>query len=73
MMRERILRLRSMEGTIVNVQLDDGSVIERCRLVSGGRRIVGTLWLVHNGEDVMIAVSEVTDVWPAQRLHVVAA
>jgi hypothetical protein len=62
-----------MEGTIVNVRPDDGSVIERCRLISGGRRIVGTLWLVQGGDDVMVQLSDVTDVWPAQRLHSVAA
>jgi hypothetical protein len=73
MANARALRLRSMEGTIVNVELCDGSRIERCRLVSSGRANVGTLWLAAAGEDLFVRLGEVSDVWHADRLEVRAA
>jgi hypothetical protein len=47
----------------VNVALQDGTRIDDCQLVSGGRNSVPNLWLFTNGEDVFVARRDVLDVW----------
>ena len=55
--------LRLIEGRQVNVALRDGTRIDDCNLVSSGRNCVDNLWLCTNGEDVIVALEDVIDVW----------
>jgi len=55
--------LRLLEGRRVNVALRDGTRIDDCQLVSGGRNRLDNLWLFTNGEDVFVARADVTEVW----------
>lgn len=48
----------------VHVALRDGTHIDRCHLVSAGRRSVATLWVFADGEDLFIPHEEVIDVRP---------
>src|SRR6476469_6503530 len=47
--------LTLIEGRQVSVALRNGSRIDDCQLVSGGRKQVASLWLFSNGEDVFVA------------------
>ncbi len=53
-----------LEGRRVNVALADGSRIDDCELVSTGHG-AATLWLFVNGDDVFVAVDDITDAWEA--------
>jgi hypothetical protein len=55
--------LRSIEGRQVSVALRDGSRLDDRHLVSGGRTGAASLWLVTNGHDEFVALSDVIDVW----------
>ena len=55
--------LRSYEGEQVNLALRDGTRLDDCNLVSGGRNRLDNLWLFVNGEDVFVARSDVVDLW----------
>ena len=55
--------LAGLEGRQVNVALDDGSRVDDCQLVSGGRRGVESLWLFVNGADRFVALRRVVDIW----------
>ena len=55
--------LTLIEGQQVNVALRDGTRIDDCQLVSGGRKQVASLWLFSNGEDVFVPRRDVVDVW----------
>ncbi len=55
--------LTFIEGRQVSVALRDGTRIDDCQLVSGGRKHVPSLWLFSNGEDVFVARRDVVDVW----------
>ncbi len=66
MSRERMLKLRSLEGRQVSVALADGSRIDDCQLVSAGRPGVQTLWVFSNGADTFVPVPEVLEVWEPQ-------
>lgn len=65
MSKRRIAQLRTFEGSRVNLSLRDGTRIDGCQLVSGGRRGVGTLWIFANGADAFVSLSDVIDVWEA--------
>ena len=60
-----LARLAGLEGRQVSVALEDGSRIDDCQLVSGGRHGVETLWLFTNGTDRFVPVHHVVDVWEA--------
>jgi hypothetical protein len=53
-----------LEGRRVSLALADGSRIDDCELVSAGHG-AGTLWLFVNGDDVFVAVDDITDAWEA--------
>jgi hypothetical protein len=57
-----LTNLRSIEGRQVTIALRDGSRIDDCNLVSGGRNRLDNLWLFVNGEDVFVARADVIDV-----------
>jgi hypothetical protein len=59
--QQRTLHL--IKGRQVNVALQDGTSIHDCNLVSSGRKRVESLWLVADGEDVIVALDDVVDVW----------
>lgn len=63
--RQALTRLAGLEGCQVSVALDDGSRIDDCQLVSGGRHGVDTLWLFTNGTDRFVPLRRVVDVWEA--------
>lgn len=63
--REQSALLARFEGRQVSVALDDGSRIDDCQLVSGGRNGVATLWLFANGADRFVPLHRVVDVWEA--------
>lgn len=63
MTKEQVRGLRSIEGRQVGVALRNGTRIDDCQLVSGGRSRVGNLWLFANGHDVFVGFGEVLDVW----------
>lgn len=63
--RRALTRLAGLEGCQVSVALDDGSRIDDCQLVSGGRHGVETLWLFINGADRFIPLERVVDIWEA--------
>ena len=55
-------RAREFEGRNVSVALRDGSRIDDCQLVSGGREGTTTLWLF-SGTDVFVPLDMVIDLW----------
>ena len=62
---DRMARLIGhLEGHRVSVALTDGSRLDDCVLVSAGHG-APTLWLFVNGDDVFVAVADVTDAWEA--------
>ncbi|MGH9281833.1 MAG: hypothetical protein ACRD0S_02730 [Acidimicrobiales bacterium] len=63
MSQRRISQLRSLEGRTVSVALADGSRLDGCQLVSGGRRGLGSLWVFANGADLFIPLPDVLDCW----------
>jgi hypothetical protein len=63
MPEQQQIGLRLIEGRQVNVALRDGTRIDDCNLVSSGRNCVDNLWLFTNGEDVIVALDDVIDVW----------
>jgi hypothetical protein len=68
---EALSPLRSLEGRHVSVALRDGSRIDDCELVSGGRPGAETVWLFSNGIDVFVPVAAVLACWeadPARRI-----
>jgi hypothetical protein len=63
-MSERgIAELRWLEGRTVSVALADGSRLDGCQLISGGRRGVASLWVFANGRDLFIPLPDVLDCW----------
>ncbi len=56
--------LRNLEGKHIKVQLSDGSLIDDCELISAPRRSRSTLWLFVGGSDRMLALDDVSQVWP---------
>jgi hypothetical protein len=54
--------LRAVEGQTLMVELRDGRRFEDCELVSSGGPGVDTLWLLVDGEDVMVSTPEVVRV-----------
>jgi hypothetical protein len=63
MTQHRIRQLRSLEGRTVSVALADGSRLDGCHLVSGGRPGLSSLWLFTNGLDVFVPLPNVIDCW----------
>jgi hypothetical protein len=63
MSKHRIAQLRTFEGRQVSLSLRNGTRIDDCQLVSGGRRGVGTVWVFANGGDSFLPLHDVTDVW----------
>lgn len=51
--------LRAVEGQTVMIEMRDGRRFEDCELVSSGRLGVETLWLLVDGEDIMVSTPEV--------------
>jgi hypothetical protein len=66
MAKQRLRGLHSIEGRHVSVSLRDGTRIDDCELVSGGRTHAPSLWLFTNGEDRFVALTEVVDVWETE-------
>ena len=62
---EGLPALRGLEGRRVCVALSDGSRIDDCVLVSGGRPGVETVWVFTNRSDVFFDHSHIIDVWEA--------
>lgn len=58
-------RLQLLRGRQVSLALRDGTRIDDCRLVSTGRSLTSTIWLVSNGADVFVRRDEVLAVWSA--------
>jgi hypothetical protein len=52
--------LRAIEGQTVRVELCDGQGFEDCGLVSSGGPGVETLWLLVDGEDILVSKRQVT-------------
>lgn len=63
MTKQHLQALRLLEGRNVSVAFNDGTRVDDCLLVSGGRDRVATVWLFTNGQDVFVASSDVVDVW----------
>lgn len=62
--RQHLAQLvRALEGRQVSIALTDGTRIDDCQLVSGGRHDTATLWLYDNGADRFVALADVRDVW----------
>jgi hypothetical protein len=59
---EQMTSLRTLEGRQVMVVLRDGTRIDSCHLVSGGRNRAAKLWLFVDGEDVFVARTDVVGV-----------
>jgi hypothetical protein len=55
--------MKALEGYQVSLALRDGSRIDDCQLISGGRTRAGTLWLFWGGTDTFIPVDDVVDFW----------
>jgi hypothetical protein len=66
-------RLHSIEGRQVSIALRDGTRLDDCNLVSGGRNRIDNLWLFANGEDVFVALEDVAEVWETDTDHPRAA
>jgi hypothetical protein len=73
MTKEQVRYLRSIEGRHVSVALRNGTRIDDCELVSGGRSRLVNLWLFANGHDVFVALGEVLDVWETHADRIQAA
>lgn len=56
-------QLRNLEGRRVSLALVDGSRLDDCQLVSGGRRGAESVWVFTNGGDAFIPLGCVVDVW----------
>jgi len=52
-----------LEGRRISMSLSDGSRIDDCQLVSGGRSGARTLWVFTNGTDTFVPLYTVVDVW----------
>lgn len=63
MTHHRMAKLRGLEGRHVSVALVDGSRIDGCQLVSGGRRGLTSLWLFADGDDRFVPHGDVVDCW----------
>jgi hypothetical protein len=61
----RTRRLRSLEGRQVVVALSDGTHLDRCSLVASARDHVDRLWLTRDGEDLVVPLWDVVDIWEA--------
>jgi hypothetical protein len=61
--KERLRRLRPLEGRRVTVILRDGCAIENCQLVSIGRRRARSLWLVVERLDMFVSLDDVRDLY----------
>lgn len=66
MSRDQVAVLRSLEGRRIGVFLSDGSRIDDCQLVSGGRAGARTLWVFTNGTDTFVPLHAVVDVWESR-------
>ena len=66
---------RQYEGEQVSVALGDGTRLDDCNLVSGGRSATDSLWLFVDGSDLFVPRSDVIDIWAeeARERHVPAA
>lgn len=60
--RERA-KVRSLEGRQVSLALADGSRMDDCQLVSGGRTDTKSIWVFTDGVDTFIPLGEVLAVW----------
>jgi hypothetical protein len=47
----------------VSLALRDGSRIDDCQLVSGGRAGVRSVWIFTGGLDMFLPLNELIDVW----------
>ena len=54
---------KGLEGHRVSLALVDGSRLDDCELISGGRRGEDRLWLYTNGADTFVFRAEVADLW----------
>jgi hypothetical protein len=55
--------LEVLEGRQVCIALADGTRIDDCQLVSGPKNGVTGLWVYTNGEDEIVPLDEVAEVW----------
>ena len=63
---QRIRNLRCFEGQKASVALRDGTRLDDCSVVSGGRNGLDNVWLFANGKDLFIPRCEIIDVWPSR-------
>ena len=63
MAEQTTTNLRSYEGEQINIALRDGTRLDDCNLVSGGRNRLDNLWLFVNGEDLFVPRCDVVDIW----------
>lgn len=61
--------LQELEGRHVSVALADGSRIDDCHLVSAPREDLDGVWVYTEGEDRIVPVDDVTDVWEVPEPH----
>lgn len=52
--------LRAIEGQKERVELRDGRGFEDCELISSGGPGVETLWLLVDGEDILVSKRQIT-------------
>jgi hypothetical protein len=55
-------QVRRLEGQHVTVALANGSTVGDCTLVSAGRGRTTSLWLVCQGNDLFVPLSDIVDV-----------
>ena len=61
----RIQQLRVLEGRRVGIAVRGGVRIDECELVSAGRGLARTLWVLVKGDDAFVPLEDVVDVWDA--------
>ena len=56
-------RLAALQGSRVNLALDDGTRLDDCELISLSRsQRVRTAWIVRGGDDTFVCVDAISDV-----------
>ena len=60
--QQAVEEMRAIEGQTVRVELRDGRRFEDCELVSSGGPGVETLWLLVDGEDILVSKRQVVTV-----------
>jgi hypothetical protein len=66
MNKRQVLQMRSLEGQLVCLALQDGSRIDDCQLVSCGRQVQSRVWVYSNGFDRFVELGDVIDLWESE-------